>query len=86
MLSASIVYVFIKSPCPHRLEDLQSLAEKILSECDTAETGLDEVEEKIKDFEENSTPGDAAKLSSDIKDQIKVVIHVYKYPLLYDFH
>ena len=63
------------SVCTFRLEGLQALAEKILSECDSHEAKLGQLEKKIEEFEQNSAtmdPQEAAKMAAELQGDIEV--------------
>ncbi len=62
-------------PGPHSLQDLEALAEGILSSCDTHSSALDQLEEGVSDFEEvcvSLSPEEASKIASEIQRELKV--------------
>lgn len=59
-----------------RLEGLESLANQIVSECTKVESGVNDFEAKLSDFEENSmsmTPEEAASVSEEIRGQLETL-------------
>ena len=63
-----------------RLEGLQALADKILSECDRHDTSLVELERRVQEFAESSTvmdPQEAARMAGDIQKDIDVSTWLY---------
>ena len=58
-----------------RLNALQTLAEKILSACDSHDTTLAQIEKRVEQFEESSTkmdPQEAAKMTTELQQEIDV--------------
>ena len=56
--------------CPYRLEKLQTLADKILAECDHHDSTLNQLEEHVGQFESSCTslpPEEAAQLMEELK-------------------
>ena len=60
---------------PSSLKKLEALAERILSDCNTHSPTLDQLEERLQEFEgscSSLTPEEAAKIAGDIQTEIKV--------------
>ena len=63
------------SPSLCRLNALQTLAEKILSACDSHDATLAQIEKRVEQFEESSTkmdPQEAAKMTTELQQEIDV--------------
>lgn len=59
-----------------RLQDLDSLASQVLTECANVESRLAGLQSKLSDFEQTSTsmiPEDAAKVSGEIRRELEAL-------------